>query len=70
MIAFWTLLIMLATAWAQYRNGLFSSVAMLFKVIVSGVVAFYGESFTNEAGLDQRVSAPLLLFARHLTIPV
>jgi hypothetical protein len=34
------LLIILATAWAQYRNGLFSSFAMLFKVLVSGLVAF------------------------------
>jgi len=35
-----TVLIMLATAYAQYRNGLFSSFAMLFKVIASGIVAF------------------------------
>lgn len=35
-----TFLIMLATAWAQYRNGLSSSFAMLFMVIASGLVAF------------------------------
>jgi uncharacterized membrane protein required for colicin V production len=35
-----TLLIMLATAYAQYRNGLFSSFAMLFMVLLSGLVAF------------------------------
>jgi uncharacterized membrane protein required for colicin V production len=34
------ILIMLATAWSQYRNGLFSSVAMLIKVFVAGMVAF------------------------------
>lgn len=34
------LLIMLATAYAQYRNGLFSSFAMLIMVLISGLVAF------------------------------
>ncbi|MBI2804142.1 MAG: CvpA family protein [Planctomycetes bacterium] len=35
-----TLIVMLACAYAQYRNGLFSSVAMLMMVLLSGVVAF------------------------------
>jgi hypothetical protein len=35
-----TLLIMLGTAYAQYRNGLFSSFAMLVMVLCSGLVAF------------------------------
>jgi uncharacterized membrane protein required for colicin V production len=35
-----TLLITLATAWAHYHNGLFSSVAMLIKVVLAGLVAF------------------------------
>ena len=35
-----TLLIILATVWSQYRNGLFSSVAMLIKVVIAGLVAF------------------------------
>lgn len=35
-----TLLIMLATAYAQYRNGLFSSFAMLMMVLISGLAAF------------------------------
>lgn len=35
-----TLVLMLGVAWAQYRNGLFSSVAMLIMVILSGLVAF------------------------------
>jgi hypothetical protein len=35
-----TIIIMLATAWAQYRNGLFSAWAMLFKVVIAGLVAF------------------------------
>ncbi len=34
------LLIMLGTAYAQYRNGLFSSFAMLIMVLISGLVAF------------------------------
>jgi uncharacterized membrane protein required for colicin V production len=40
MIVVATLLIMLAGAYAQYRNGLFTSVAMLFMVFISGLVAF------------------------------
>jgi uncharacterized membrane protein required for colicin V production len=35
-----TLLIMLACGYAQYRNGLFSSFAMLIMVFLSGLVAF------------------------------
>jgi Colicin V production protein len=35
-----TLLIMVGTAYAQYRNGLFSSFAMLIMVLISGLVAF------------------------------
>jgi len=35
-----TLAIMGAAAWAQYRNGLFSSFAMLIMVLLSGLVAF------------------------------
>ncbi len=31
---------MLAAAWAQYRNGLFTSIALLMMVLVSGLVAF------------------------------
>ncbi len=34
------LLLMLGTAYAQYRNGLFSSFAMLIMVLLSGLVAF------------------------------
>jgi uncharacterized membrane protein required for colicin V production len=40
MIVVATLLIMLAGAYAQYRNGLFTSVAMLIMVFISGLVAF------------------------------
>lgn len=35
-----TIVIMLAAAWAQYRNGLFTSVYLLMSVLVSGLVAF------------------------------
>jgi uncharacterized membrane protein required for colicin V production len=35
-----TLIIMLAVAYAQYRNGLFGSCAMLVMVLLSGLVAF------------------------------
>jgi uncharacterized membrane protein required for colicin V production len=35
-----TILISLGVGWAQYRNGLFSSVAMLIKVVLAGLVAF------------------------------
>jgi uncharacterized membrane protein required for colicin V production len=35
-----TILIMLAGAWTQYRNGLFSSIAMLVMVFISGLIAF------------------------------
>jgi uncharacterized membrane protein required for colicin V production len=34
------LLIMIGCAYAQYRNGLFNSFAMLFMVLISGLVAF------------------------------
>ena len=40
MITVLTLLIMFITAWSQYRNGLFTSIAMLIMVILSGLVAF------------------------------
>jgi hypothetical protein len=40
MLLFATIVIMLAAAWAQYRNGLFTSVALLMMVLVSGLVAF------------------------------
>src|SRR5260370_37702784 len=40
MIVVATLLIMLAGAYAQYRNGLFTSFAMLIMVFISGLVAF------------------------------
>ncbi len=35
-----TVVIMLAVAYSQYSNGLFSSVAMLLKIVLSGLVAF------------------------------
>ncbi len=35
-----TLVLMLGTGFCQYRNGLFSSIAMLIKVLLSGLVAF------------------------------
>ena len=35
-----TVLIVLAVGYSQYSNGLFSSVAMLLKVVLSGMVAF------------------------------
>ena len=35
-----TLVIMAACAWAQYRNGLFTSVYMFMAVLLSGLVAF------------------------------
>jgi uncharacterized membrane protein required for colicin V production len=34
------LLIMFAAAWTQYRNGLFTSFAMLVMVFISGLIAF------------------------------
>lgn len=40
MLAIATGLLMVVTGWAQYRNGLFSSVAMLIKVFLAGLVAF------------------------------
>jgi uncharacterized membrane protein required for colicin V production len=40
MIIVAALLIMLACGYAQYRNGLFTSVAMLIMVFISGLVAF------------------------------
>lgn len=40
MIVAAVVLIMLACGYAQYRNGLFSSVAMLMMVMVAGVAAF------------------------------
>src|SRR5438105_2818691 len=40
MIMVSTLLIMLACGYAQYRNGLFTSFAMLIMVFFSGFVAF------------------------------
>ena len=40
MIMIATLVIMLACAWFQYRNGLFTSVTMLIMVFLSGLVAF------------------------------
>ncbi|HZZ81401.1 MAG TPA: CvpA family protein [Gemmataceae bacterium] len=39
-IMVFALLIMIGCAYAQYRNGLFSSIAMLFMVLLSGLVAF------------------------------
>lgn len=35
-----TVIIMLAAGWAQYRNGLFSSIYLFFAVLISGLVAF------------------------------
>lgn len=35
-----TLVLMAATAYTQFRNGLFSSVAMLIKVLIAGLFAF------------------------------
>src|ERR1700686_2221109 len=58
MIIVATIVIMLACAWAQYRNGLFTSVAMLIMVFISGIVAFgfwepiadfLGPAFQNNA---------------------
>lgn len=40
MLVIATIVIMLATAYAQYRNGLFTSVAMLMMALISGLVAF------------------------------
>lgn len=40
MITIATLVIMLAAAYAQYRNGLFTSIAMLMFVFVAGLVSF------------------------------
>src|SRR5439155_5072332 len=40
MLVIATLVIMLAAAYAQYRNGLFTSIAMLMMVLLSGLTAF------------------------------
>src|SRR5262245_52330615 len=40
MILVATIVIMLACGWAQYRNGLFTSIGMLIMVLISGLVAF------------------------------
>src|SRR5438552_5477647 len=40
MIVVVTIVIMLACGYAQYRNGLFTSCAMLIAVFISGLIAF------------------------------
>ena len=40
MITIFTILLILITGWSQYRNGLFTSIAMLIMVFLSGLVAF------------------------------
>ena len=48
MLTIGTLVIMLAAAYASYRNGLFTSVAMLFMTLISGLVAFgFWEPLSN-----------------------
>ncbi|MBI3821462.1 MAG: hypothetical protein HY289_02155 [Planctomycetes bacterium] len=51
--------IMLACGYSQYRNGLFSSVAMLISVVVSGLVAFgFWEPLADLLDLPLQNSAP------------
>lgn len=40
MLSLFTILIVLAVGYAQHRNGLFSSIAMLIMIVLAGVVAF------------------------------
>ncbi len=48
MILVATIVCILAVGWTQYRNGLFTSVAMLMMVFLSGLIAFgFWEPLTN-----------------------
>jgi hypothetical protein len=57
-----TIAIMLAAGWAQYRNGLFTSVYMLMAVFVSGLFAFgFWEPLADivDQGLQRNLRAVL-----------